>query len=396
MPDRDIVEAYGYVMGRLLVARQQNIDFADNAMVWNRLVHHALGAVGWVNPCLDVVYSEAWVAVDEDCWVLLEIPRIEGRYYTWHMLNAWGETILNINERTFPHQPFGRYALCLRGSTPALPSDVLRVELPAGVAKVLARVELGADTEEAVQLQHQLRLTACGRLRPLAPLDVPPFSNRDLLGAEAFDFADAILAAGDDINPGMAAPRAALARVATMDRGCVAQVVEREARPALRRRQVTVGRTIDGWTGFDAVGNYGTDYWLRTVANLVGIWANNGGEYTGFAASALEGGVAYTQTYPVGRLPGDAVRYFWSVTAVDSRDFRVIPNPLDRHVLNNRSPLEYNVDGSLTLVFAPAPVTDVPEANWLPTPAHGRFNLSFRLYGPVDDRFWPPPLTVAG
>ncbi|MFF0449578.1 DUF1214 domain-containing protein [Streptomyces sp. NPDC004609] len=64
--------------------------------------------------------------------------------------------------------------------------------------------------------------------------------------------------------------------------------------------------------------------------------------------------------------------HYWSVTAVDSREFRVIPNPLDRHVLNGRSPLEYNEDGSLTLVFATQRPAGRPEPNWLPTLPGGR------------------------
>ena len=57
--------------------------------------------MAWANPNLDVAYSEAWVAVDENTPVILEVPKIEGgRYYSWQMLNGWGETVLNINERT--------------------------------------------------------------------------------------------------------------------------------------------------------------------------------------------------------------------------------------------------------------------------------------------------------
>ena len=51
-----------------------------------------------------------------------------GRYYSWQMLNGWGETVLNINERTFPDHPFGKYALVLKGSNPPIPEDALRVD----------------------------------------------------------------------------------------------------------------------------------------------------------------------------------------------------------------------------------------------------------------------------
>jgi Protein of unknown function (DUF1214) len=58
-------------------------------------------------------------------------------------------------------------------------------------------------------------------------------------------------------------------------------------------------------------------------------------------------------TYPKNALPGAKVRYFWSVIVVDNIDFKVVPNPLNRFLLNKQSALQYNADGSLTLAFAP-------------------------------------------
>ncbi|MCM2387563.1 DUF1214 domain-containing protein [Streptomyces albipurpureus] len=400
--DQEICEAYGYVMGRLLVLRQQRLDFEREGLDWNRLVHRERGDVAWVNPNLDVVYSEAWVAVDHNSCVLLEIPRIEGRYYTWHMLNGWGETVLNINERTYPHQPYGRYALCLEGSAPPMPDDALRIDLPAKVTRVLARIEIGADPEAARRLQHAFVLTPFGRPATPASVAVPAFTNRELPGVEAFDLAAEILAANDDINPGMEGPRASLAAVAELTasepaaRESVHDVVMAQARKELRRHMVTAGQIENGWTRMHPIGNYGDDYWTRTVCNLGGLWANNTGECAALAAMGLDGSTHYTQTYPRDRLPGDNVDYYWSITAVDSREFRVIPNPLDRHVLNGRSPLEYDKDGSLTLVFAPERPTAHPETNWLPTRPGITYNLTYRLYGPKADaangRYRLPPL----
>jgi hypothetical protein len=99
--DQDIADAYLYLLGRLLVLRQENIDFRDEGFKWNEIIYRTPGGVAWANPNLDVAYSEAWVAVDENTPVILEVPKIEGgRYYSWQMLNGWGETVLNINERT--------------------------------------------------------------------------------------------------------------------------------------------------------------------------------------------------------------------------------------------------------------------------------------------------------
>lgn len=51
------------------------------------------GAVDWPNPNLDVAYSEVWVAVDENCYLLVTVPKIDGRYHTVEFPNGWGETL---------------------------------------------------------------------------------------------------------------------------------------------------------------------------------------------------------------------------------------------------------------------------------------------------------------
>ncbi|MGT2454140.1 DUF1254 domain-containing protein [Cupriavidus basilensis] len=88
--DQQISDAYLYLLGRLLILRQERQDFEREGFRWNQVVHRAPGAVAWANPNLDVAYSEAWVAVDETSCVQLDIPKIAGRYYTWQMLNGWG------------------------------------------------------------------------------------------------------------------------------------------------------------------------------------------------------------------------------------------------------------------------------------------------------------------
>src|SRR3954468_23608770 len=113
--DQDISDAYIYLLGRLLVTRQQQLDFQDG-FKWNEIVHRKPGAVDWPNPNLDVAYSEAWVAVDEASCTIVSVPKVEGRYYTVQILNGWGETLANINDRVFPGRPSGEFALCLRST----------------------------------------------------------------------------------------------------------------------------------------------------------------------------------------------------------------------------------------------------------------------------------------
>src|SRR5262245_36748943 len=138
------------------------------------------------------------------------------------------------------------------------------------------------------------------------------------------------------------------------------------------------------------------------MANFAGIWANNTAEVVYFKTATdgdgtkLDGGNVYTMTFPKDQLPSSMASYFWSVTAVDSKNFRVIENPNKRYLLNRESKLKSNADGSLTLVFAPKRPSGTPRGNWLPTPEGENYNLTFRFYGPdqaiTAGEYFPPPL----
>ena len=400
--DRDIVETYEYMLGRWLVLRQENLDF-NEGFKWNQIIHRAPGGVDWANPNLDVVYSEAWVAVDEKSCTLIELPEIKGRYYTVQALNGWGEVTANINERNFKKHPFGRFAFCLKGAKGiTLPKGTQRVDLPSKKSRILMRIELGANPADAIALQKKVTMKATGS--PLIdPLVVKlDFTNSKLPGVEGFDKAEEILASEPDLNVGMIDVRDKVQAVAKTaadpaQRTRIDEVIRKYAIPAFQGEIQKMGnKAVNGWVRPRLIGNYRTDYTMRSIANYDGIWANNSKEVIYFTAQGLDGSQTYTQTYPMDALPGSKTRYFWSVIAVDGVDFKVMPNPLNRYLLNNQSPLKLNDDGSLTLAFAPKQPDDIPESNWLPTPNGIKYNLTYRFYGPAKDvsggTYYPPLL----
>lgn len=406
--DQDISDAYIYLLSRLLVAQQQQRDFKEG-FKWNQLVHRKPGEVAWANPNLDVAYSEAWVAVDERSCLMVSVPKISGRYYTVHFLNGWGETMANINERTFPSHPDGQFAVCLQGADVKLPPSAQRVDVPVKAMRVLARVELGADWNQAVALQKQFKLRATGK--PALPqiARTVMFEPSALPGVEAFESATAALDSEKDINPGMEKLQA--------DTRAIAQAVkdpaERKRIDALVRKKAIAdfhaalpivghGKRVDGWALPATSGSYGSDWLTRTLVNYAGIWANVPQEviyYKGALDSTgapLNSGNSYTLHFAKEQLPASFVTYFWSVIAVDGVNRRVLPNSMKRYLLNNQSRLKYGDDGSLTLYFAPVRPADAPEGNWLPTPKGQDYNLTFRFYRPAgavaQRTYFPPPL----
>src|SRR5512144_1929336 len=251
LADRDIVEAYEYILGRLLVLRQENLDFKEG-FKWNEIIHRAPGGVDWANPNLDVLYSEAWIGLDEKSCTLVEIPEIKGRYYTVQALNGWGETTANINERNFPKHPFGKFAFCLKKTAAVLPKGTQRVNLPNPKSRILMRIELGAHPENAIALQKKVTMKATGKPVIEEAVVKPSFANSALPGVEAFDKTAEIFASEADINPGMIDVRekaTAIAKAAAdrAQRARLDEVIRKQAIPAFHGEILKMGKAENGW-----------------------------------------------------------------------------------------------------------------------------------------------------
>ena len=405
LDEKIIADAYVYLIGRALVVRQEHLDVAAQGG-YNVAFHNPLGSATFVNPNLSVANTEAWIAVDDATPVLLEIPKIEGRYYTAQILDEWGETLTNIHERNYPLQPYGKFAFVAPGSRVAVPDDAVRIELRSQKAKMLARVELQNDRDGAVALQRQIRVTPLGKPKFPPALKILAFEKPALIGVELFDAAEALLKSAPDVSPIAAQLQAQVravareakdpARRAAIDKTLRDQVIPRFMRYATQE----AGPVRNNWLGTMVIGNYGEDFWIRSSANLIGIWANNTHEVIYFVTTRdavgrpLEGSSTYELHFPKEALPQDVVNAFWSVHLVGVPDFMPVPNPLDRFVLSTYSNVKKNHDGSLTLVLAPKPVAGIPHANWLPTAPGKPFSLTWRTYIPkeiVKQGNWFPP-----
>jgi hypothetical protein len=289
----------------------------------------------------------------------------------------------------------------LTGSKVEVPSAAQSIQLPGKKSRVLIRMELGAAPDEAVALQKRITMHATRSPRVEEAVVKFDFANDALPGVEGFDRTASILVSEPDINPGMVALREkarAVAKAATDpgQRERIDRVIRKHAIPNFFKHVQHPGLLKNGWVHPRAVGTFGQKYLDRAVVNYAGIWANSSKEAVYFGAIGLDGSQSYVQKFGADALPQSKAQYFWSVTAVDGSGFRVIQNRLNRYVLNNHSGLQNDVDGSLTLMFAPELPAGVPESNWLPTPAGRKYNLTFRYYGPssdlADGTYYPPRL----
>lgn len=412
LSEQEIVDAYIYVLARYLVIRQEHIDLAEEGVDYNTIKFNELGKAEFVNPNLDVAYLEAWFAVDEQTPVILEVPKVEGRYYTAQICDEWAEIITNINERNYPDQSYGRYALCLKGSNPEIPEGALRVDLPSKKAKMLARVERQGDDEGAIQLQRAFQIIKVGEPTIEPTVAIPMFTNEELITVDVFThpMIDKVLTSAPDVMTIASDYQKDVKAVADFvseseaNRAAVDAIIKQKAVPSLIQFIRSYGDKRDGWIATTGkLTGFGDDYWFRTAANFAGIWWNTNGEVVYYIGEKdqdgdeLDGSNSYVLSYGPDDRPEKHAHAYWSLTLMSLPDYRVVPNALERYNLNNISELQYEDDGTLKIYLASDLPEGAPETNWLPAPKGKPFTLNHRIYVPkpevLSGESYAPPIT---
>lgn len=395
--DNEIVESYVYLLGRALVVRQEQMDFNNTGLEYNTIKYNEAGKADFVNPNLDVAYMESWIAIDENSAVILEIPEVNKRYYGAQLMDGWGEVLTNINERNYPKHPNGKFAIYLKGSKVKIPEDALKIELENKKIKMLARVELQDDLKEAVRLQKQFKMHVIGTPKIEKNVDFPMFTNKDLPLSEIFKYSDKFLETPDTKMPDSESLKNTSNKInlylkaQESNANKVDSLIKSRAIPEFVNYAISkAGTYINGWLAPLEAGNYNGNYWTRSSANYVGLWANTAEEvvyYMGTKDSKMEplkGEKTYTLKFTKENLPVNHANSFWSVIMVDFPNYRVVENELNRYNFNNFSELSYEKDGSLTLYISPEYNKKWPKSNWLPSPKQGSFNLTLRIYVPKE------------
>jgi hypothetical protein len=405
--EKTVADAYLYLLGRALIMRQERIDLSGPGAAYNKIKYNPLGSAKFVNPNLDVAYLEAWIALDEGSAFLLEVPEIVGRYYTVQLIDEWGEVIANINERTFPSQPFGQFAFITPNARVRTPPEAARIELHGHKAKLLARIELRDSPASALELQQSFRGSLIGAPIIATPPTLPFFTNAELIGVELFENVDAKIISALDVCPLAAELQQ---KVHAVSNYVASRPSAREAVSNMLRNRI-IPDFVDfaatkaepyrnHWHGGGGAGNYGRDFRLRTVVNYCSIWANTPDEVMYFRSThdadgrVLHGSKSYLLRFPPHQWPDSVVNAYWSVALVDVPEYRVFTNALDRFNLNSYSQLRPAIDDSLVIAIGPKLLPDFPESNWLPSPEGRHFSLMFRAYAPIEavkQGQWSPP-----
>ena len=396
LTEKEVIDSWVYSLARYLVIRQEHIDIAEEGVDYNVIKYNELGKAEFVNPNLDVAYLEAWFAVDENTPVILEIPKVEGRYYTAQIVDEWAEILYNINERNYPDHPNGQFALCLKGSNPEIPEGTLRIDLPSKKAKMLARIERQGDDAGALALQKAFKIIKTGEPVIDPAIEIPMFTNKELITVEVFkkpmlqkvlESAPDAVSNSDDLQKNVLAI-ADFIENDEANMNVVETIIKEKAMPLFLKHVMDAGDNRGGWSSTREYEKFGDDYWSRSGVNYAGIWWNSSLEvvyYMGFIDkdnTPLSGDNVYIIHYTSKDLPMNHVYAYWSLTMLSLPDYRVVPNELERYNLNNVSELVYEEDGSLKLYIASELPEGAPEGNWLPSPKGKNFVMNHRLYVP--------------
>jgi hypothetical protein len=358
---------------------------------------------------VDTLYSSAFLDLSAEPLVLT-LPDSHGRYYLFPMFDAWTDVFASPGTRTTGNGA-GTFVIAGPGWNGTPPAGAQIFKSPTNLVWILGRIEAHGPADYAAihAMQDGVKLVPLsaygapyvapkGSIDPSIDAKTPPVDRLKAMSAEAYF---TMLAALLKANPAPASDAPMLATLATI--GVVpgqpfdakhlepklAAALDKSVRVALRKvaeAARATGTTVNGWHVPDMIlGNFGTHYDVRAVIALIAFGANLPQDavypttFVDAAGQSFDGANHYVLHFDKGQAP--PVKAFWSVTLYDKDSF-FVENALKRQAVSSWMPLVRNTDGSIDIYIQHDSPGKPKEANWLPAPAAGPFNLTLRMYLP--------------
>ena len=350
----------------------------------------------------DTLYLNAWIDLSRGP-VLLDVPAFGSRYYTLAFMDLYGRPY-HLGTRT-NRGAERRYALVgPAGGT--VPAGYEAFRLPTDTAWMLGRILAtdDADLVLAKALAAKIRIqgapgapvSAAAPLQPFASLEYFVLLNQALRQVPAKPGETALMAQFDQagFGPRQQFDPAALKPAEALGLGCAV----RQGPKILAQRGFRPSRIQNGWMWSGAMADPGDDFLLRAEVARGGYV--NAPEESIYPAAItddhgerLDGSRTYRIRFAKDALP--PVDAFWSLTAYDRTTSQLVPNPLRRYTIGDRTKgLRRDRDGGLSLYLS-ARQPAVGRTNWLPVPS-GPYHVVMRLYLPsaeaLDGRYALPAI----
>lgn len=395
-----------------------------------------------VLPNADTLYCVAWIDLSNGPLVL-KIPAIKDRYYTFEFLDAYTNVYSYVGTRATGSSG-GTYLIAGPDWKGEVPDGMTEIWSPTNLAWILQRTLLKGinDIENVHALQDQMSLASLSEAglgiasnqsstsgtnnswafqpasfvptelqqNPVSPH--PPFIP--ITGIKIYDEIGTAMT-DNPLNP----PEPALVKKfasigigpgktpSTQANDTVKQALEKgiqEGEKLISAQIPNLGEPVNGW-GITSTGLYGTDYLFRAGVTKLGLGANIGQEaiyppaFTDIEGKQLSGSNKYTIHFNPGQLP--PVDAFWSISMYNNASY-FVDNPINRYNIGQYTDgLKSNTDGSLDVYIQHDNPGQDKESNWLPAPApNNDFKLTLRLYLPTEQilngTWTPPPVNIVG
>ncbi|MBS7811859.1 DUF1254 domain-containing protein [Roseococcus pinisoli] len=374
-----------------------------------------------VTPNNDTPYSWAWLDLRAEPMVL-SVPAVEAdRYYVCHYFDLFTHNFAIFGTRTTGREA-GNFLFAGPGWNGTVPPGIRQVFRPeTQIIGTVTRTALHRPDDipalRAIQAGYRLQplsaFTGTAAPPPAPAVDWLPWDERRALGPDFVSYLNLLLRFYPDIHPSETALFQRFARIgigggrpfdlAALPEPQREAVTQGAAQGAAALRQA-ISTTTSSLGLFGTREDLGNDYMKRAVAAAMGLYGLSKEEavYVGDDKDGdhrpLDGAQRYTLRFERENLPPASI--FWSATVYGMPDRFLVANPINRYSLGDRSGLKAGPDGSVTIYLQASSPGPEREANWLPVPASGGFNVVLRMYGPstaVQTGQWHmPPITRAG
>lgn len=363
----------------------------------------------------DTIYSMAQLDLGVGP-LLLEVPDTGGRYYVLQFVDAWTNNFAYVGHRA-TGTAVGTFLIAPPGWEGLAPAGATVITSPTRIASIVGRWACDGDAD--LPAVHRLQdATTLSQLDPAAiPAGIPaadPAIPAGLLFLEKLRLWSQEFPPAERDRPALAAlaavgvcetgpsPYLGLDAATAGELGAATGAARQALGEFLRNGEIPM---VNGWQlayhsfdyneDFFEVGTLNEPlytsmeprlrYTLRAAAALGGLWGNHGYEaaYASVYLDADGGELTGASSYELHLDPTPPVGAFWSLTMYSAPDFLLVPNPIDRYSIGDRTPgLIPEADGSLKLhISAIAPADAARHTNWLPAPA-GNFRPLLRMYEP--------------
>ena len=419
-----IIAAQAYIYGYpiLAVQRVQSLLGPLNTMNLNTSFASADAAPFWKaigggsRPNVNVLYSLASLDLS-DGPVVLEIPNMGDRYYSFQLTDPYINVDNYISSNPTTENPFGgpgKYAITWIGNDVDV-AGAEKVLVNYSSELLLGRVEATtADQQQVVDLMEQWTLTPTGAtstnnavlpsayLSPISVLNAistamtqNPAYPSDTYASELAKLAK-IGVGPDPTDPTTALQvQDYLGPISQLAAAIATQVTALLLPPLTDVIQSLSAIRNHGWAVTRPnIGDFGTDYVYRAGVAYVGLVANTPDQalyYPGMLDSTylpLNGNRTYRIHYAPGEAPPIDDGGFWSLTVYNSDGTLVDSSTLNVY---SNGDLITRPDGSIDVILSQQDPGD-DTSNWLQTP-DGGFSVYLRLYAPggaASDGTWLP------